>query len=94
MHGCSSLHPAGLAHVLDPLEEAVTSDVVTEIIALAELAQGTGQALDRLDATGIDDGLEDLAFYHVISPWKQHGMPPLLDTLRWLSAILVEHEEL
>ena len=38
--------------------------------------------------------IEDLAFYHVLSPWKQRGVAALLDVLRWLSEVLREHEDL
>jgi len=82
-----------VAHVLDPQEEAVTADVVTDIVALAELAQSTCAALDRLQSDAAADCLQDLAFFHVISPWKQLGMPALFDVLRWINAFLGEHDE-
>lgn len=82
-----------IGSILDHDEEAVTADAVTDLIAVAEVAETTGAALDRFQRAGTPEQLEDLAFYHVLSPWKQHGMPALLDVLRWLAAYLNEHDE-
>ena len=83
-----------LASILDPCEEAVTADIITDLVAVCETAETTGRALEHFHKEGHTGLLEDLAFYHVLSPWKQHGMPALFDLLRWLHAILAEHEEL
>jgi len=83
-----------LGHILDHHEEAVTADIVTDIVALCEIAESTGRVLEHFAAEGRTDPLEDMAFFHVLAPWKQHGMPALLDLLRWLSAFLAEHDEL
>lgn len=83
-----------LGHILDLHEEAVTADIVTDLVAVCEVAESTGRVLEHFAAEGQPDNLEDLAFFHVLAPWKQHGMPALLDVLRWLQAFLSEHDEL
>jgi hypothetical protein len=83
-----------LQSVLTPEEEEVTADIVTDIAAVAEVAETTMPSLRRLDQRTDPSVLEDLAFFHVISPWKQRGLPALLDVLRWLSEFMREHEEL
>lgn len=83
-----------LGDVLDLAGEATTADAITDLVALAELAQSTVEALATFAAIDQPDCLEDLAFFHVISPWKQQGMPALFDLLRWLNAFLAERDEL
>ena len=83
-----------LANIIDLEESAVTADVVTDLVALAEICENTGEALDRFKMLNDRSCLEDLAFYHVLSPWKQQGMPALMDCLRWLNAFLRQHDEL
>lgn len=83
-----------LGNILDLEEDAVSADVVTDVVALAEMCAYTGDALQRLDQLDDEQYLEDLAFYHVLSPWKQQGMQALLDCLRWLNAFLRNHDEL
>ncbi|MDA3961448.1 MAG: hypothetical protein PF961_11705 [Planctomycetota bacterium] len=83
-----------LGCILDPLEEAVTADVLTDLVAVCEVADSTNRALEHFHKEGHSELLEDLAFYHVLSPWKQHGLPALGDLSRWLTAFLAEHEEL
>jgi hypothetical protein len=79
---------------LDLVAEAITADIQTDMVEVAALVQITGQALTKLAAPGDATILEDLAFYHVISPWKQRGMPALFDVLRWLNEFLAEHDSL
>ncbi len=83
-----------LNSTIDLDEECTTADIVTDIVAVAEVCELTMPALMRLKQQADLECLEDLAFYHVISPWKQRGLPPLLDVMRWLSEILSEHAEL
>lgn len=83
--------------LVDPLDltaEAVTADVVTDLVALAVLAEETGAALSELPDLGPVDHLEDLAFFRVLSPWRIRGLGHLHDVLRWLDGFLVEHSEL
>jgi hypothetical protein len=83
-----------LSNILDPHEEPVTADILTDLVAVCETAETTGRALEHFHKEEHTVLLEDLAFYHVLSPWKQYGMPALFDLLRWLSAFLAEHDEL
>ncbi|MBA3710430.1 MAG: hypothetical protein H0W83_16620, partial [Planctomycetes bacterium] len=77
-----------LTSVLALDEEAATADIVTDLAAVAGTAESTMPALARL-GRGVDPAaLEDLAFYHVLSPWKQHGGSALIDCLRWLNDML------
>lgn len=79
---------------LDLDEECTTADIVTDLVAVAETCELTMPALTRLQQQADLGCLEDLAFYHVISPWKQRGLPALLDVLRWLAEMLSEHADL
>ena len=82
-----------LGSVLDLSDEAVTADIVTDLAAIAACAEATMPVLAQ--ARLIESAqLEDLAFYHVIAPWRRHGLPAMLDVLRWCSEMLREHEEL
>ncbi|MFW5858748.1 MAG: hypothetical protein ACOCYP_01880 [Planctomycetota bacterium] len=83
-----------LSTITDPFEEAATADICTDLVALAVLAETTGSALERFANGGDQAHLEDLAFYHVLNPWKREGLPPLLDVLRWLNALSAERDEL
>lgn len=79
--------------VSEPLEldaEAVTADAITDLVCICELAESTGTALSRCHDLHITDHLEDIAFYHVLSPWRQHGQRALLDGVAWLAAIQAE----
>jgi hypothetical protein len=83
-----------LTSTIDLDEECATADIVTDFVAVAEVCETTMPALSSLQQQSEPACLEDLAFYHVISPWKQRGVPALLDVLRWLAEILREHDEL
>lgn len=75
--------------------EAVTADALTDLVALCEIAASTNQVLDRVLGTSeTPEVIEDLAFFHIISPWKQLGMPAWFDWMRWLNEFLREHDEL
>lgn len=82
-----------LASVLDPDQEAVTADITTDLATLAEIAESSMPALaasqDESCAT-----IEDLAFFHVLGPWKNRGFSALDDVLRWLAEMAREHHEL
>jgi hypothetical protein len=74
--------------------EVINADIATDITALAVLADTTGRALARLDPTREPAWLEDLAFYHVLSPWKLQGQSALHDVLRWLDEFLSDLAEI
>jgi hypothetical protein len=82
-----------LDSVLDHDQEAMTADIITDLTLLAEVAQQTSDAVASLDLAGDTAGLEEVAFYRVISPWRTHGQATLCDVLRWLSETLREQEE-
>lgn len=83
-----------LADPLNLTDEASTADVTTDLVAVCAMMDATSQSgsrvLDQID----DSQVEDLAFYHVVSPWKQRGLPALFDVLRWLHAYLSEYDAL
>lgn len=82
-----------LASVLDPDQEPVTADITTDLAALAEIAETTMPAL----AASQDEDqstLDDLAFFHVLGPWKNRGFAALDDALRWLGEMAREHSQL
>jgi hypothetical protein len=83
-----------LTSTIDLDEECATADIVTDLVTVAEICELTMPALSSLQQQTSPACLEDLAFYHVISPWKQRGVPALLDVMRWLAEILREHDEL
>ncbi len=78
---------------LDHDQEAMTADIITDLTQLAETAQQTSDAIEALDLTADPSGLEEIAFYRVISPWRTNGQAALMDVLRWLAETLREQEE-
>lgn len=72
-------------------DEPVTADIITDLATLAEVAESTMPALAAAAETAPDQ-LEDLAFYHIVAPWRSRGLPPLLDVLRWLAEMVREHD--
>ncbi|MBA3698767.1 MAG: hypothetical protein H0W78_07925 [Planctomycetes bacterium] len=82
-----------LDSVLDHDQEAMSADIITDLTQLAETAQLTSNAIAALDLAADPSGLEEIAFYRVISPWRTHGQAALMDVLRWLAETLREQEE-
>ncbi len=78
---------------LDHDQEAVTADIITDLVTVAEIAEATLAALNDLDARRDYAHLEDLAFFRVVSPWRAQGMAALLDVQRWLSETLREQDD-
>ncbi|NRA38261.1 MAG: hypothetical protein HRU15_08985 [Planctomycetes bacterium] len=83
-----------LSSVLELDEDAVVADINTDLVALAEICENTGEALERFKDLDDQRYLEDLAFYHVLNPWKQQGMQALMDVLRWINEFLHHHSDL
>ncbi|MBA3686275.1 MAG: hypothetical protein H0W72_13695 [Planctomycetes bacterium] len=82
-----------IGSVLELDEDPSTADIITDLIALAEVAETTQIALAGLERGGDPAALQDLAFYHVIAPWRR-AQAPLLDVLRWLAEAVREHADL
>jgi hypothetical protein len=82
-----------LDSVLDHDQEAVTADIVTDLVLLAEVVETTGTALSELESRKEQTGLEELSFYRVVGPWRAHGLAALADVLRWLAETLREEED-
>jgi len=80
--------------VLDLDDDGIVADVTTDLANLAALAESTGSSLDRVHEAEAGGFLQDLAFFHVISPWKIRGRRTLADVQRWLDEFLEEDEEL
>ena len=82
-----------LADIMALEQEATTADVVTDLVAVAVLAETTGQVLrGGSDDTVVVD--EVTLFHQVLSPWRQEGLPALFDVLRWLHALLAAEDEI
>lgn len=87
-------HYRRVGDVLDPGAEATTADAITDLVTVAEVADTTGHDLRRLDLVADQaEDLEHLAFYHVLGPWRQQGLPALLDLQRWMRAWLNENHD-
>ncbi len=74
-------------------QEAITADIATDLALVAEIAEATSETLATLDPDVDPDGLDELAFYRVIAPWRSQGLTALMDVLRWLSETLREQED-
>jgi hypothetical protein len=74
-------------------QDAVTSDIITDLAALGECAEVTMPALAWVQSTRDLDRLESTAFFRVVAPWKRLGLPALHEVLRWLSETLLEQED-
>lgn len=83
-----------VSSILDLDEGSIIADITTDIVALAETCENTGEALDKFKAMSDPCYLEDLAFYHVLNPWKQQGTHALMDVLRWINEFLHHHTDL
>ncbi|TVR43638.1 MAG: hypothetical protein EA402_09290 [Planctomycetota bacterium] len=83
-----------LGDVRDLDGEASIALASTDLVAVASIAEHTQAALRHVAAEGEAEGLEDLAFFHVLAPWKVQGLRPLTDVLQWLDAFLAEMDEL
>ena len=68
--------------------EPINADIITDLAALAELAELTAPVLDRIARERDLGTAQDLAFYGVLSPWRVRGVPALHDALRWMSETL------
>lgn len=62
----------------------------TDLVALASLMETTQAALSYRPLEAGAPWLEDMAFYHVLAPWKVQGLRPLNDVLRWFDSFLAE----
>ena len=82
-----------LESVLDPDQEPVIADITTDFATLAEIAEATMPAL-AASQDELQDTIDDLAFFHVLGPWKNRGFAALDDALRWLGEMAREHHEL
>ena len=82
-----------IENALDHDQEAMTADIITDLVTVAEIAEVTLAALADLDARRDYSHLEDYAFYRVLSPWRAQGMTAMLDTMRWLFESVREHED-
>jgi hypothetical protein len=82
-----------LDSALDHDQEAVTADIITDLVSVAETAEFTRLAISDLDLRRDYAHLEDLAFYRVLSPWRAQGLTGLVDVLRWLTEMVREHDD-
>jgi hypothetical protein len=81
-----------LENVSDLDGEPVNADIVTDFASLAELMAATSPALAHLAATRDLRAAQDLAFFHVIAPWRARGRRTLDQVLRWLDEQLADAE--
>ncbi|MBA2481603.1 MAG: hypothetical protein H0V44_13135 [Planctomycetes bacterium] len=83
-----------LESAVDLDQEATTGDIITDLVALAEVMEITAPHLVELARERDASLLEETAFYRVIGPWRRLGVPALHEVLRWLSETLGEQEDL
>lgn len=83
-----------LPSLIEGEDEPLRADIATDITELASIADASNQAMDRLLVHENGDTLENLAFYHVLSPWRTRGLAPLRDVLGWIEEFLIERGEL
>ena len=74
--------------------EAVVAMASTDLVALTSVMEVTQHAIEQRAFDQHSPWLEDMAFYHVLAPWKVQGLQPLNDVLRWLDSFLSEMDEL
>jgi hypothetical protein len=75
-------------------DEAVPADIATDFCTCAAIATVTGAAIEHLDPRSEPAWLEDMAFHHVICPWRLHGAGALRDVLRWCEEFMIDESEL
>lgn len=80
-----------LDSLLDSEAEVVGADIVTDLAIVAEVMEGSMAALGRLGERLDERTLADLAFSHVIAPWRVRGFGALHQVERWLAETLSEH---
>jgi len=82
-----------LENLRDLDDEPFNADIITDLVILAELAEQTAIVLERI-AHERDLGItQDLAFYHVLAPWRVRGLPALHAVLGWLHATLTDEDD-
>ena len=82
-----------LARLRDLDDEPVNADIITDFVLLAELAEQTAPILDRIAHERDLATIQDLAFYHVLAPWRVRGLPALHAVLGWLGETLTDEDD-
>jgi hypothetical protein len=82
-----------LESVVDLDQEATIGDIITDLVALAEVSEITAAPLAELARERDPAMLEETAFYRVLGPWRRIGVPALHEVARWLSETLGEQED-
>ena len=74
--------------------EAVIALAATDLVAVSSVMEVSQFALEQYSFDQHTPWLEDMAFYHILAPWKVQGLRPLADFLRWMESFLGEMDEL
>jgi len=82
-----------LASLRDLDDEPVNADIITDFVLLAELAEQTAPILDRIANERDLATIQDLAFYHVLAPWRVRGLPAVHTVLGWLGETLTDEDD-
>ena len=82
-----------LANLRDLDDEPINADIITDLALLAELAEQTAPLLDRMAHERDLATIQDLAFYHVLAPWRVRGLPALHAVLGWLHETLTDEDD-
>lgn len=81
-----------LDSLLEGDSDPVTADIVTDLAILAEVMESAMPALGHLQDPMDEPTLADLAFTHVIAPWRARGLAALHHVERWLDEMQGEHD--
>jgi|GEM_PF-4998832 len=82
-----------LDSILEGDTDPVTADIVTDLAILAEVMEAAMPALGHLNDPVDETVLADLAFTHVIAPWRARGLAALHQVERWLDEMQGEHDD-
>ena len=77
-----------LESVRDLDGEPVNADVVTDLATLLEVVGVTHPLLLRIAEDRNPATVQDMAFFHVVSPWRRTGRGALSQVQRWLDEVV------
>jgi hypothetical protein len=79
-------------HPLDPEDEAVTVDAVTDLALVCAAVEASTPALRRFERLRLPFDLDRLAFLAVVGPWRARGGLAATAALAWLQAVRADED--
>jgi hypothetical protein len=79
-------------HPLDPEDEAVTVDAVTDLALVCAAVEAATPALRRFERLRLPFDLDHLAFLAVVGPWRARGAAAATAALAWLQAVRADED--